>query len=200
MARFSGMKAQVLGLSVDSADCLRAWAESLGGITYPLLADFYPHGQVSQRYGVLRREGYSERSLFIIDRDGIVRYVDVHDIGAQPDNEELFKVLAELEPAGAAQVAADQARLAELAQAQPRPAADLIIYCTPWCQDCKQARAWLKERGIPYQEIDISKDRVAAKRVQAWCDGHETTPTFDYKGTIIVEDMARLQELLGLPA
>jgi hypothetical protein len=58
---------------------------------------------------------------------------------------------------------------------------------------------WLKERGIPYKELDISKDRVAAKRVQAWCDGHETTPTFDYKGTIIVDwDLEKLQEVMGL--
>ncbi len=199
MARFNGMKAQVLGLSVDSADCLKAWAESLGGITYPLLSDFFPHGQVSQLYGVLRGEGYSERSIFIIDKDGVVRYVDVHDIGDQPDNEEIFKVLADLEPEAAERVAAEQKKLEKMAWEQPRPDVDLIIYCTPWCQDCKQARVWLKERGIPYKEIDISKDRVAAKRVQAWCDGHETTPTFDYKGTIIVDwDLERLQEVMGM--
>ena len=84
------METQVLGLSVDSTDCLRAWAESLGGITYPLLSDFYPHGQVAQRYGVLRAEGFSERAIFIIDKKGIIRYVDVHDIDEQPDNEVLF--------------------------------------------------------------------------------------------------------------
>lgn len=192
------MKAQVLGLSVDSADCLRAWADSLGGITYPLLSDFFPHGQVSQLYGVLREEGYSERSIFIIDKAGIVRYVDVHAIGDQPDNEEIFGVLADLEPEAAARVAARERELARLAWEQPRPDDDLIIYCTPWCSDCREARAWLKARGIPYREIDISKDRVAAKRVQAWCDGQEITPTFDYKGTIIVENLEQLREVMGM--
>lgn len=193
------MKAQVLGLSVDSADCLKAWAESLGGITYPLLSDFFPHGQVSQLYGVLRDEGYSERSIMIIDRAGIVRYVDVHDIGDQPDNEEIFRVLADLEPEAAERVAQEQKLLEKMAWEQPRPDVDLIIYCTPWCQDCKQARVWLRERGITFKEIDISKDRVAAKRVQAWCDGHETTPTFDYKGTIVVDwDLEKLQEVMGI--
>ena len=193
------MKAQVLGLSVDSADCLRAWADSLGGITYPLLSDFFPHGQVSQLYGVLRGEGFSERSIFIIDKDGVVRYVDVHDIGDQPENEEIFGVLAELEPEGAARVEAKEKRLEKLAWEQPRPEDDLIIYCTPWCTDCREARAWLQERNIRFKEIDISKDRAAAKRVQAWCDGHETTPTFDYKGTIVVDwDLAKLQEVMGL--
>ena len=85
------METQVLGLSVDSKDCLRAWAESLGGITYPLLSDFYPHGQVAaavRRAALLR--AYSERAIFVIDKRGVIRYVDVHDIGEQPDNEVLF--------------------------------------------------------------------------------------------------------------
>ena len=194
------MKAQVLGLSVDSADCLRAWAESLGGIEYPLLSDFFPHGQVSQLYGVLRGEGYSERSIFIIDKEGIVRYVDVHDIGDQPENDEIFGVLAELEPEGAAQVEARERELEQLAWEQPRPPADLVMYCTPWCSDCREARAWLQEKGIPYHEIDLSKDRIAAKRVQKWCEGHESTPTFDYKGTIIVEDLEKLKSLMGVVA
>ena len=76
--------------------CLKAWADSLGGITYPLLSDFYPHGQVAQAYGVLRSEGYSERAIFVVDKRGVIRYVDVHDIDSQPDNELLFRVLAEL--------------------------------------------------------------------------------------------------------
>ena len=47
---------------------------------------------------LLAEEGKSERALFIIDREGIVRYVDIHDIDDQPDNEELFKILRQLEP------------------------------------------------------------------------------------------------------
>lgn len=179
------MQAQVLGLSVDSADCLRAWAESLGGITYPLLADFFPHGQVSQLYGVLRKEGYSERSIFIIDKQGLVRYADVHDINQQPNNDEIFEVLAELEPeAASALAAADQAPPTAPVQ---RPAADVVLYCTPWCGDCRKARAWLAEHNIAYLEVDISKDREAAKRVRGWANGFETTPTFDIKGQVIVD-------------
>jgi alkyl hydroperoxide reductase subunit AhpC len=77
---FAGLNVQVLGISVDHVPCLKAWAESLGGINYPLLSDFWPHGQVSDLYGVLRKEGYSERAIFIIDRDGIIRYIDIHAI------------------------------------------------------------------------------------------------------------------------
>src|SRR5574341_904911 len=121
------MHAQVLGISVDSVPCLKAWADSLGGITYPLLSDFFPHGQVAQNYGILREEGFTERALFVIDKRGIIRYVDVHDIDDQPDNDALFRVLAQLGPPGA------DTRPASQPQAQPQPAADVILYCTPWC-------------------------------------------------------------------
>lgn len=177
---------------MDSVPCLTAWAESLGGITYPLLSDFYPHGEVAQSFGVLRSEGHSERAIFIIDKEGTIRYVDVHDIDKQPDNEVLFRVLEELEPEAAAVYAAAKP------EPEPVPSADVVMYCTTWCPHCKQARTYLKERGIDYVEIDISRDREAAKRVRGWADGNETTPTFDIKGTIIVDfDRVRLEEVLG---
>jgi len=184
---------QVLGISVDSVPCLSAWAESLKGITYPLLSDFYPHGEVAQRYDVLRENGKSERALFIVDKEGIVRYVDVHDKDDQPDNEELFHVLIELEPEAAAAWEAAQPRPA------PAPTADVVLYCTPWCPSCPRARAYLEEHGIEYAEVDISSDRAAAERVRGWADGNETTPTFDIKGTIIVNfDRAKLDQVLAI--
>jgi len=205
LARFDGVQTQVLGLSVDSADCLRAWAESLGGITYPLLSDFYPHGAVAELYGVLRGEGKSERAIFVIDKRGIVRYVDVHDIDQQPDNEVLFTVLAEIEPELAEAYRAAEAKKAaedmKAAAAQPvaEPQGSLIMYCTPWCPACRRARAYLAENGFAYTEVDISKDRAAAARVRGWANGNETTPTFDIQGTIIVDfDPARLREALGV--
>jgi glutaredoxin len=179
---------------------LNAWAESLGGITYPLLSDFYPHGQVAQMYGVLRAEGYSERAIFVIDKLGVIRYVDVHDIDLQPDNEELFRVLAELEPQAAAAWAAKAAAEAAAAPVISKPPeADVVIYCTPWCPGCRRAKAYLNGLNISYVEIDITKDRTAAERVRGWANGYETTPTFDIKGTIIVDfDKARVDRALGL--
>ncbi len=94
--RFEGYDAQVVGISIDSEHVLRAWAESLGGITYPLLADFYPHGEVATKYGVLRPEGMAERAVVIIDKAGTVRYIDVHDIGEQPDEAQIFDELRKL--------------------------------------------------------------------------------------------------------
>jgi len=188
------MNTQVLGISVDSVPCLKAWADSLGGITYPLLSDFYPHGHVAQMFGVLRAEGYSERAIFIVDRQGVIQYVDVHKIDEQPNNEDVFRVLEKLEP----RAAAVSARAFEAAAAPP-PTADVVLYCTSWCPACRRAREFLKRHGIAYVEIDIGKDRAAAARVRKWANGNETTPTFDIKGTIIVDfDQARLEQVLGL--
>lgn len=188
------MNTQVLGISVDSVPCLKAWADSMGGITYPLLSDFYPHGKIAQTFGVLREEGYSERAIFVIDKQGIIRYVDVHDISKQPDNEELFRVLAELEPQAAA-----GARAAAQPSPAPVPVADVIMYCTPWCPGCRRARAYLKEHGFECVEVDISRDRAAAAQVREWANGNETTPTFNIRGTIVVDfDKAKLDKALGI--
>ena len=94
--RFSGFDTQVLGISIDSTHANKAWAASLGGIRYPLLSDFWPHGAVAEKFGVLREGGYSERAVFIIDKNGTVRYIDVHDIGEEPDPEQLFEELQKL--------------------------------------------------------------------------------------------------------
>jgi len=68
----------------------------MGGVKFPLLCDFYPHGDVAAKYGVLRKEGFPERSVFIIDKQGVVRYIDVHDIGEEPDIEQIFEELKKL--------------------------------------------------------------------------------------------------------
>src|SRR5262245_9751454 len=91
--RFEEHDTQVLGISVDSVPCNTAWAESLGGISYDLLSDFEPKGDVARRYGAYRQEGYSERALFVVDKQGNIAYKDIHAIGDVPDNEVIFDVL-----------------------------------------------------------------------------------------------------------
>jgi len=93
---FEGLDTQVLGLSVDSVPTHKAWAEHLGGIEYPLLADFWPHGEIAKKYGILRPEGYSERATFVIDKQGIIRPIEVHEIGKVPDRAKLIEILKTL--------------------------------------------------------------------------------------------------------
>jgi len=98
-ADFERYDAQVVGISVDSVPSHIAFAKSLGGIErYPLLADFHPKGAVSQKYGVWKEDkGICERAIVIVDKQGKVAYVDVHDISEAPDNAQLLDVLRELD-------------------------------------------------------------------------------------------------------
>jgi len=98
MADFERYDAQVLGISVDSVPSHVAFAKSIGGIQqYPLLADFHPKGEVSKKYGVyIEEKGHCERAIVVVDKEGIVRYVDVHNIGEAPENAQVLEVLREL--------------------------------------------------------------------------------------------------------
>ncbi len=153
----------------------------MGGITYPLLSDFWPHGKVARQYGVLREDkGNTERAIFIIDKDGIIRYIDIHDIDEQPDNDVLLGELKKIIP-GANKV------INRLYISKAETDGGVLMYCTPWCPDCPKARKWLKENNIEYTEVDISRDLTAARQVRAWGDGYQITPTFSIDGEIILD-------------
>ncbi len=280
------MDTQVVGVSVDHVPALKAWAESIGGVDYPLASDFWPHGEAARVWGVLREDdGYTERAIFVVDRKGVVRYADVHDIDDQPPIEDLFAVLKDLEPhlalrsrvkalsaerqaeegvaeeaaeppAAEEEVAAEEsmadveavaealdteepaaeeepaedtsalgeadelelepaegepdveeepsaeeeeapAEAEEPAAAEDEPA--LLMYCTPWCPDCKQAREWLDKHSIPYREVDVSRDLGARTRAAGYNEGRLHTPTFELEGDICVDFKPdRLSELLGM--
>jgi peroxiredoxin len=86
----------LLGITVDNIPTLYAWTKQMGQVWFPVLSDFWPHGAVAQKYGVLREDGTSERALFVIDKKGIIRYIDVHDINIGPKLEDLIKELEKL--------------------------------------------------------------------------------------------------------
>ena len=92
--RFRALHAEVLGISTDSPHSHSAFAAEFG-LEFPLLSDFFGK-TVSRAYGVLRPEGFCERASFIIDKEGIVRYVAVHDISQVPDVEQLLRILSGL--------------------------------------------------------------------------------------------------------
>ncbi len=96
LSEFERRNAQVLGISTDQVFSNEAWAKSLGGLSYPLLSDFFPHGFVSLQYGVLRGGGVSERAIFVVDKQGKVAYVDIHDIREQPPTDKIMAALDKL--------------------------------------------------------------------------------------------------------
>jgi alkyl hydroperoxide reductase subunit AhpC len=86
-----------VGISCDTVYALKDWAEHLGGVSYPLCSDFWPHGAVTRAYGVMNEDvGRPERAIFVIDRTGVVRYIDVHTLREVPDPAEIEEELAKL--------------------------------------------------------------------------------------------------------
>ena len=97
MKQFEEKGAQLIGLSSDPRAGLRSWSNSLGGLSYPLLSDFWPHGVTLQAYGIFNEEaGTSKRSLMIIDPEGIIRHAELHQ-GTLPDPQEVLAGLVKLQ-------------------------------------------------------------------------------------------------------
>jgi peroxiredoxin (alkyl hydroperoxide reductase subunit C) len=84
---FDENDAVLLGITVDNIPTLYAWTRQMGQLWFPVLSDFWPHGKVAQKYGVLRSSGVTERALFFIDKKGIIRDIQVSDINVRPDLE-----------------------------------------------------------------------------------------------------------------
>jgi len=93
---FDESDAILLGVTEDNVPTLFAWTEQMGGVWFPVLSDFWPHGDMADKYGVLRSTGTSERALFVIDKQGLIRYIDVHDINERPNIEVLVRELGKL--------------------------------------------------------------------------------------------------------
>lgn len=90
---FDQNDAVLLGISVDNIPTLYAWTRAMGGLWFAVLSDFWPHGAVAGRYGVLRSDGTAERALFVIDRQGFIRSLLVSDINRRPDLQWLAEAL-----------------------------------------------------------------------------------------------------------
>jgi peroxiredoxin len=90
---FQKHDAVLLGITTDNLPSLHAWTRQMGGLAFPVLSDFWPHGEVASRFGVLRGDGTTERALILIDKSGVIRWIDVHDINLRPPLEELAAAL-----------------------------------------------------------------------------------------------------------
>ena len=84
---FAENEAVLLGITVDNIPTLYAWTQQMGKLWFPVLSDFWPHGAVADRYGVLRSDGVAERALFVINKQGIITAIHVSDINVRPDLE-----------------------------------------------------------------------------------------------------------------
>ena len=96
MDRFHDYDTEVVSISTDSLYSLNAWAKSME-TSFPLLADFFPQGKVADLYGVRSERGFSNRAVVLIDKEGVIRYIEVMDnVGDTPENEPIFESLRKL--------------------------------------------------------------------------------------------------------
>ena len=99
---FAGLNAQVLDISVDSIASHLAWQQQeIGTIDFPMCSDFYPHAEVSEKYGILRDAppvpGISERAAFIVDKAGKIAFARLYKLDQTPDQAELLAALRQIE-------------------------------------------------------------------------------------------------------
>ncbi len=153
--RFLAANTQVLGVSVDSTYCHANWAMSLGGVSFPLLADFHPKGEVAKAYGLyLDGAGITDRATVIIDADGVVRHVSSVGPGGKRDIAELAGLCEQL----------DQNYTGELAAFDPAPGLEpaTVLYVRSNCMFSTNALAVLENLhidGIPVR--NVSEDNAA---------------------------------------
>ena len=94
---FDKYDAILLGISADNIPTLFAWTNHMGDLWFPVLSDFWPHGGFASKLGILRSDGVTERAVFIVDKKGIIRYIDVHDINKRPSLGDIVSELKKLE-------------------------------------------------------------------------------------------------------
>jgi peroxiredoxin len=93
---FEKNDAVLVGITVDNIPTLFSWTNQMGKLWFDVLSDFWPHGAVAAKFGVLRSDGVTERALFVIDKKGLIRYIDVHDINRRPPLDDLVGELERL--------------------------------------------------------------------------------------------------------
>lgn len=99
--KFAALDAQVLDISVDSVYSHKAWQKyEIGNIQLPMCSDFFPHGEVTKAFGIMRQEpplnGISERAAFIVDKNGKIVFAKVYPLDQAPKSEELLEALKKI--------------------------------------------------------------------------------------------------------
>ncbi len=101
LEEFGRFDAELLGISVDGSWCHIAFAHDRK-LRFPLLADFEPKGRVARLYGAYREEdGTTERALFVIDAEGMIRWSFCSPVGVNPGADGILRALAALKPEAA---------------------------------------------------------------------------------------------------
>jgi glutaredoxin len=167
---------------VDSRYCHANWAVDLGGISYPLLADFHPKGAVAQTFGVyLAHEGFTDRATVIIDRHGIVRYTDTVTPAGRRDIDELLELAKEI-------ASKDTGELPP-APERPSMSKDATLYVREGCGFCRSVlRAMTNLHCDQHLRVrDVTKDPEARKELDRLAGAGAKVPVLVQGGEVLTE-------------
>jgi hypothetical protein len=159
--RFRAANTQVLGVSVDSIYCHNNWALGLEGISFPLLADFHPKGEVAKAYGLyLEEAGITDRATVIIDADGIVRHVSSVGPSGKRDISELAELCEKVDTSY-------QGTLGDFAE-PPGLEPDTVLFIRSNCMFSNNALAALGNLHIDsIPVLNVSEDPAALAELEA---------------------------------
>jgi peroxiredoxin len=100
LPEFQKYGAELLGISVDGVWCHAAYAQH-NKLHFPLLADFEPKGEVARQYGAYRQhDGFAERALFVLDKDGKIAWSYLSPVGVNPGADGILQALEDLKNKG----------------------------------------------------------------------------------------------------
>lgn len=194
LPRFRAAHTQVLGVSVDSVYSHANWGADLGGVSFPLLADFEPKGGMAGSYGVyLAAPGITDRATVIVDSSGVVRYAKSVSPAGERNIEELA---AECETVDRGYSGAVR---------EPAPggalASDAVLYVKSQCGFSRAAD--LARRNLHLKEAlilkNVSQDQAALEELEA-ASGQQQAPCLAAGGELLLESDAIIRRLVELAA
>lgn len=180
LPRFRAAHTQVLGVSIDSIHCHANWARDLGGVSFPLLADFQPRGDVAASYGAfLADAGITDRATVLIDSGGTVRHASSVTPAGQRDIEEIAALCEQVDRDSDTPT-----------QPLPEPAglgADAILYVKSHCGFSRRARVGVDNLHAAHLDVRNASEDPAVLEELRRASGAETAPCLLIDGQALSE-------------
>jgi hypothetical protein len=178
--RFEAAHTQVVGISIDSVYSHANWADSLGGISLPLLADFHPKGAVAEQFGLyLADHGITDRATVIIDADGVVQHITAVGPGGSRDIDELAGLAEEIDAKYAGNLPA---------KTKPQGAKKGTLFVKNQCGSSRAALLARSNLGLgKLVEVRNIDDDAAARAELKKLSGEEQVPCLVEDGNALLE-------------
>jgi len=193
LPRFRAAHTQVLGVSIDSVHCHANWGQSLGGVSFPLLADFQPRGGLASSLGVfLEGAGITDRATVIIDSEGVVRFAEAVGPAGKRD---IAALAAECE-----RIDAESSGTTEELPTATALAGDAVLYVRDNCGASRAALAALSNCHLGGVEVrNVSEEPQALKQLEQASGGGQA-PCLVVGGESLLESPAIVARLAGAGA